>query len=202
MGFLDWIRQVGTSIVGGIQTGFNWLNKNIRDPVLGVIKKVPIIGGLVGSVIDPITNFTDKGINQLANSLQNKPTYGPDRVTWDDVGGAALGTAQLGLMMINPAAGFVGKGAALAKSAVLAKTAAMPTLRAAGGAIRTGAQQLYTKAGLAAGRIMVPKGASSTTLWSSTPMNVNKALPSLPINKALPPLPRGVRADSMASLST
>lgn len=118
-GLVDFFRQ----IVGGIQTGYNWLNKNIRDPVVAGIKKIPLIGGVVGDIVDPLANFSDKVVNSGAQLLKNEVVRDPP--TWQDFGGAALSAAQLALLTLNPAAAAGTRaGMALGKISAVAGKAA------------------------------------------------------------------------------
>lgn len=72
MGLNDFFQQIATGIGSFGQGVYNFLNKNIRDPVLSGIKQIPLLGGLVGGIADPIIKFTDKGVNMFANTLQGK----------------------------------------------------------------------------------------------------------------------------------
>jgi hypothetical protein len=65
MGILNWLRGAAGKVVGGL----NWLGQHVGKPLLGVAKKIPVIGDVVKAA-EPALNAISKTSQWAEDSLR------------------------------------------------------------------------------------------------------------------------------------
>lgn len=76
MGVLDWLKGAASTVGGAIGRGLEWVNKNVRDPVLAFGSKIPVVGDVIRAA-EPLTKFGDK----LTGAMQGKNSVGLSDLT-------------------------------------------------------------------------------------------------------------------------
>jgi len=104
-----WLVKVGQAIIDGLIKGIGneagKLESKVKDSILGPIKKIPIVGGLIGSPSPYFTTVGEAIVQGLALGIANKANLPQQALAGVKIGGPTVAPVGLGTPSAIAAAG-------------------------------------------------------------------------------------------------